>query len=155
MREMRRKDRELTREEGLEILDRGEFGTLATVDREGAPYAVPISYARDGNAIYMHVTSDGGQKVENIRANDRVCFNVVSMTELQPDRFGTKYLSATAFGRAVIVEDEEEKRHGLMCLLHKYSAEFLSAGRKYIDAAIDRVHLIRIDVETITAKGKK
>lgn len=35
---MRRKDREMSREFGLKVIDRAPFGVLGLVDKEGKPY---------------------------------------------------------------------------------------------------------------------
>ena len=43
-REVRRKDRALSREEAFEILALGEWGVLSTCDAEGWPYGVPINH---------------------------------------------------------------------------------------------------------------
>ena len=51
---MRRKDRELTEEEARAVLRRAEYGVLSLVTEDGAPYAVPMSYAAVGDAIYFH-----------------------------------------------------------------------------------------------------
>lgn len=45
---MRRKDREMSREFGLEVIDRAAYGVLSVVDSDGAPYALPLSIVRDG-----------------------------------------------------------------------------------------------------------
>lgn len=37
-------DREISVEGALEVLDEGEFITVATVDDDGMPYCVPLSY---------------------------------------------------------------------------------------------------------------
>ena len=41
MREMRRKDRQLTEEEAMDVVRKGEYGVLATVGDDGKPYSVP------------------------------------------------------------------------------------------------------------------
>ena len=43
-REMRRAKQELSRDETLEILERGSSGVLALSGDEGYPYAVPLRY---------------------------------------------------------------------------------------------------------------
>ncbi len=54
MRPMRRTDRLLSREEALQILQKGEYGILATAGSDGQPYAVPLSYVVIDNNIYYH-----------------------------------------------------------------------------------------------------
>ena len=74
MRKMRRQDRRLDDDGIKKILRIGEYGVLATVTAEGQPYSVPMSYAydEDSDAIYMHCTVDGGQKIDDILSEPRV-----------------------------------------------------------------------------------
>ena len=43
IREMRRKDREISEEEACQLLATGEYGVLSTVGSDGEPYGVPLS----------------------------------------------------------------------------------------------------------------
>ncbi|MBR1757605.1 MAG: pyridoxamine 5'-phosphate oxidase family protein [Lachnospiraceae bacterium] len=157
MREMRRQDRKLIDEETKRILAEGEYGILATVMENNVPYSVPISYAFDEgtNAIYMHCTVDGGQKIDNILANPRVCFTVVSGTEMLPQKFATRYYSANVFGEIEIVEETEAKKYGLYQLIKKYSPNYEEAGLKYIDAAVDKVFVLKLCIEEMSGKARK
>ena len=56
---MRRKDREMNAEFGLEVIDRAEFGVLSLVDPQGEVYSVPLSIARDGSQLYFHSARSG------------------------------------------------------------------------------------------------
>lgn len=40
--EMRRKDRKMDIEFAYSIIDKADFGTLATVTEDGVPYCIPI-----------------------------------------------------------------------------------------------------------------
>ena len=53
------------------------------------------------------------------------------------------------------MEDDEEKRQGLEALLRKYSPEFIESGLKYIEAAFKAVRVLRLDVASISGKGRK
>lgn len=54
MQEMRRKDRQGTREDAERILRKETFGVLSTAAMEGYPYGVPINYYyEDGLSISM------------------------------------------------------------------------------------------------------
>lgn len=152
---MRRSDRELAREEAVRILEAGEYGVLSTVSAAGVPYGIPLNYAYQNGRIFMHCSREGGRKLDNLRANPRAAFSVVGSTELMPEKFGTKYLSALCTGWVSILESEEEKREGIEAILRKYSPQHLDAGMKYIDAAMDRIYILRFQIEEITGKGRK
>lgn len=157
MREMRRQDRKLESGEILEVLKNGEYGILATVKDDGKPYSVPLSYAldEDSSVIYMHCSADGGQKIDNLRLHPEACFTVVSRTELMPDKFATKYWSANVFGTVTIIEDGPEKQKGIEAILRKYSPEYVDRGLKYIEGAIHKIYVLRLDISEATGKARK
>mgnify|MGYP005839003437 FL=1 len=157
MREMRRKDRQLTEEEAMDVVRKGEYGVLATVGEDGKPYSVPLSYVLDEEkrALYFHGTAAGGQRMDNILVNPSVCFTVVMDTEVLPAQFSTKYYSANVFGTAKVVEEEEEKKKALLLLVRKYAPDYEEQGRAYIERAIGSVAVVRLDIEQVTGKARK
>ena len=155
MKEMRRTDRLLGEEEAWEILNKGEYGILATVGADGQPYGVPLSYIVKGNGIYYHCTNAGGSKQDNISNNNKVSFTVVGKTQVLPDKFGTLYESAIAFGEAGLVEEEEERSVIFREFLKKYSAGFLAEGEKYIESAGPKANIVKITISSLTGKGRK
>ena len=56
---MRRKDRELSREDGLKIIDECEYAVISCVDDEGEIFSVPISPVRVGESIFIHGATAG------------------------------------------------------------------------------------------------
>ena len=157
MREMRRKDRLLDSADVVEILKNGEYGVLATVTEDGSPYSVPMSYAFDAEShvIYMHCSAEGGQKIDNIHFHPEVCFTIIRQTELMPEKFATRYWSANVFGSIAIIEDGPEKQKGIEAILRKYSPEYMERGLKYIEGAIRKIHVLRLDIREITGKARK
>lgn len=150
---MRRKDKEIRKEQSIEILEKCEYGVLSTVGENGYAYGVPLNYVYIDNKIYFHCAKSG-HKLDNINYNDRVSFCVVGETELLPDKFDTKYESVIVFGKAEEV-DEEEKYSALMEMLKKYSKDFLEKGKKYIENAGSQTRVIRIDIEHMTGKEER
>ena len=51
---MRRKDRELSAQEGLEIIDACEYGTISCITDEGEIFSVPISVVREEGSVFVH-----------------------------------------------------------------------------------------------------
>lgn len=152
--EMRKKDRQLTREEGIRLLETAEYGVLSTISEDGTPYGLPMSYAYTDGTIYMHGAKAEGHKILNIKNSSKASFTVVSNTEVLPGKFSTKYMSAIVFGKASLVNAEEERKKALIALLQKYSADFMEKGIQYMNSAIDKVYIIKVDVEDLTAKGR-
>lgn len=149
--EMRRKDREIGREEIEEILVKGEYGFLSTISGNGYPYVVPISFVYYNNSIYFHCATDG-HKLENIKNNNKVSFSVAVDTEVLPRKFTTKYQSIIAFGTAREIEGDL-KEEALFELIKKYSQQFLTEGKKYLDNAKDKTRVMKIEIEHITGKS--
>ena len=152
-REMRRKDRAMSEAEAISILETAQVGTLATVSEEHIPYLVPMSFVYTQGAIYLHCAVEG-KKLDNIRGNNNICFNVVEAIELLPAAFSTKYKSVTVFGKIAVVEAQEEKRQSLIAIVKKYSPDFYEAGLQYIDNAIEKTKVLKIEVSRINGKAK-
>ena len=152
---MRRKDRELTEEEAREVLRRGEYGVLSLVTADGTPYAVPMSYAAVGDTIYFHGTTEGGAKMACMAHDSRAVFTAVTDTQVLPDQFGTIYWSAIARGHVEELTEEAAKKAALEHLLVKYSADYMQAGRKFIDAYLHRTAALRFTIEELTGKARK
>jgi nitroimidazol reductase NimA-like FMN-containing flavoprotein (pyridoxamine 5'-phosphate oxidase superfamily) len=152
-REMRRRDRQTSTEAAMNILQRGEYGILATLGENNMPYAVPLSYAYVENCIYFHCAKVG-HKLDNIKDNPKVSFCVVGDTKIIPNQFSTAFESIIAFGTAEIIEDKEEKIKGLKALIEKYSPDFKMEGDAYINKDFNLTSVVRIHIEHITGKQR-
>lgn len=152
MREMRRSRQLLGEAETLEILDRGSHGVLALIGDGGYPYALPISYARDGGRLYMHCAK-AGHKLDALRAEPRASFCVVARDEVVPEEFTTRYRSAIAFGRIHELAGEEEILRALRLLCAKYCP---GIGAEAVEAAIAReragVNVLEFEIERLSGK---
>ena len=149
-RKMRRHKKELSKDQALELLEAGEYGTLATQGEDGYPYALPLNYACHDGAIYFHCAATG-HKLDNIANNPRVSFCVVPQAEILPKEFSTRFKSVVVFGQALKVEGEE-KEAGLLALIKRFSPDYMEAGKKYIQSAAAKTTVIKIQIEAITAK---
>ncbi len=152
-REMRKKNKEMNKDEITEVLLNGEFGILSTIDENGYPYGVPLNYAYKNGFIYFHCAKTG-HKTDNIMKNNRVSFCVTESSEILPEKFTTRYKSVILFGKAVEAEGEE-KKDGLLALIEKYSADFMEEGKKYIERAHDTARVLKIEIEHSTGKVSK
>ena len=106
MYKMRRKDRQLEDADTIDVLKRNQYGILSTVDKDGMPYGVPLTYIYDGGNIYFHSAVEG-HKLNNISFNKKVSFCVVGPTKILPEQFSTRYESAIAFGEVHELIGEE------------------------------------------------
>ena len=145
---MRRKDREMDRAFALEVLDKAEWMTLAMTGEDGTPYCVPVNAVREGDWLYLHSAPEGA-KLDLIRKDGRVAFSLAADVRIDREKSSTYYKSVCGTGRAVVVEDPEEKRLALDCLAERYAAR---CPRPAPDANVRRVAIIRIDILSLTGK---
>lgn len=153
MKNVRRKDREITLHEAIEILDIAEYGVLSTVSKDGQPYGVPLSYVYKAEAIYFHCAVTG-QKLDCIANNAKVAFCVVGGTNILPDKFGTEYESTVIFGVASEVHGTE-RYNALVWLLEKYCSDFLEEGLQYIALKDKITKVIKIEICHISGKARR
>jgi nitroimidazol reductase NimA-like FMN-containing flavoprotein (pyridoxamine 5'-phosphate oxidase superfamily) len=114
----------LTREEAIDFLAQETIGHLATFDASGYPYITPLNYVYYQGKIYFHCAKEG-RKLDNLAANNRVCFEVSRIDEKVfaplPCKCSTRYTSALVFGTAGIVEDTVRKMAILNALTETYA----------------------------------
>ncbi len=172
---MRRKDREMNRDFGLMVIDKARYATLAMVTEETKPYAIPVSPARVGDAVYIHSAREGA-KLDYLRSNPEVTMVFVGDVRV-PDpitpgeyqeykaenkigmfastKFTTEYESAILRGRVTFVEHEEETMKGLRAISEKFTPLNMDYFEEAARSGIHRVQVLRIDILELTAKRKK
>lgn len=173
MSEMRRKDREMDMNFAYSILDKAEFGSLATLNEDGSPYCIPVSTVRQEDKIYIHGASQS-TKIENIKRNPKICMSFVGDVKALPPspreefdkdrqdpaafgriaskKFATEYELAVVFGTAHIIEGREEKILGLKLLSEKYTPGNMPYFNAAIEDSLKKTCVLRIDIEKITGK---
>ena len=116
-------------EEAIEaLLKRAQVGSIATLDEDGTPYAVPVHFVYLDGAVYFHGLPKG-QKIDNLKARPQVCFSVWDMQgflmdpEGRPCDTNTKYESVAAKGEASVLTDLAEKQTVLEAIIAKYTPQ--------------------------------
>ncbi|MEG6501647.1 MULTISPECIES: pyridoxamine 5'-phosphate oxidase family protein [unclassified Desulfovibrio] len=154
-RDMRRKDRQISHEEALEILQNEEYGFLATVDKNNQPYVVPLSYVLIKNEIFFH-SAFSGQKIDNIANEEKVCFSVVGKTQPVYDKnFTTYFESVVVYGKARIIDAIDVKKDVLFELAKKYLPDCIDMAEGAIKGSISRTGIIALTIDHITGKAKR
>lgn len=152
-RTMRRKERLLPEKETLDLLTRAEYGVLSTVDEDGQPYGVPVSFANNNEMIYFH-SAQTGHKLDNIQNQKQVSFCVVGNTQVLPSQFSTCFESVVVFGEAFLVTNPEEKWKALSLLAKKYAPQFPTEGEAYIQKGIDHTAVVGIKIQHLSGKHR-
>ncbi len=151
---MRRADREVTDESELvSILERATVCRLGMC-ADGEPYVVPLNFAHVDGRLYFHSATEG-KKLDIIRRNKKVCFEVDVDTEVvpapSPCGWGMRYTSVIGSGAASIIEDPDEKRSALDAIMAHYGGH----GADYPEPMLRKVAIIRVDIERMTGKRSK
>jgi nitroimidazol reductase NimA-like FMN-containing flavoprotein (pyridoxamine 5'-phosphate oxidase superfamily) len=159
---VRRQDRAVQDDAWIrEFLQRAPYGVLATATGY-QPFLNANTFVYDdgAHAIYMH-TAREGRTPANIKANPHVCFMVSEMGRLLPAEkameFSCEYAGVIVFGRAELIQNEEEARRALQMLLDKYFPH-LRLGDHYRPASRDELDVtavFRIRIEQWSGKQKR
>lgn len=150
-RKMRRFKQLLTKEETVAIFERGQEGILAVQGDDGYPYAVPVNYIYKDGEIYFH-GGTAGHRYDALKRCDKVSFCVIDKNTVVPEKVTTYFRSAVAFGRAHILEGDEETANAARMLAYKYSADFPDAIEEEIRTSMGHLCCVRIDIEHMTGK---
>lgn len=151
----RMKTHQLTKEQICELMKKQHVGTLATVNDDGSPYVTPVHFVYADGKIYIHGLPVG-QKVENIINNGFVSFNTYNMDgyilddEGKPCDTNTAYQSVVAQGKAVMVDDKQEKTRILDLIIAKYTPQL--SGKTLPENMVNGTGVIAVEVTEITGK---
>ncbi|GAG09679.1 unnamed protein product [marine sediment metagenome] len=92
----------MTHDEMERLLEKCSCGRLG-LNFQNEPYVVPVTYKYDQGRIFFH-SAKQGKKVDFIKRNSRVCFEV---DELQGD---LGWATVICYGTATLREDIEAKK---------------------------------------------
>lgn len=146
----------------IEFLNQQETGRICSVDSNGYPQIIPMNFVFVEDAIYMH-SHTKGEKLENIKRNQKVGFEVDKSLEFLPSYFtdpadasqaDTLYISVVIKGKASIITDRNEKTLALNALMKKYQPEGGYEPIKPEMQVVDEVAIIRVAPISIRGKHK-
>ncbi len=152
---MTKREREVTEPEKiLEILDRCKVLHLGLVDGD-QPYIVPMNYGytmEDGRlTLYLHAATKG-YKLDLIRANPKVCFEMECDVQMFEGRvacqYGTTYKSLMGKGIAELIDDVEEKMEALSIFMKTQTGKDFEFNERMVSI----VSIIKIKVDEYSAK---
>lgn len=152
---IRRRNRLLSEDEAMMLLENGEYGVLSMASPEEGVYGIPINYVWDKQqSIYFHCAPEG-RKLRMLNECSRVSFCVVGRTHVISNQFSTEYESIVISGTVIRQLEEAEKRMALELLLDKYSPEDKEVGLKYMEKSFHRTHVLKLIIESVSGKCKK
>ncbi len=154
---MTRRERQITDvDEIIDILEKSKVVHVGMIDGD-EPYVVPMNYGytlENGKlTIFLH-GARRGRKIDIIKANPKVFFEMeCDITPFEGDvacKYGITYASIMGRGLATLVEDVEEKKAALSCLMKTQTGKDFA----FEDKMTSFVSIIRIDTLEFTAKKR-
>ena len=157
---MRRRDREVVDPTRIEEIIAESAVLRLGLNDDGEVYVVPVNFGAeiiDGRRVFYFHSARSGRKLDVIRRNPRVGFELDAGFELvegpTPCAFSARYRSVVGVAVATELADVAEKRRGLTAIMNQAA----DAGRdwNFDDAALDAVAVVRLDVERLSCKENR
>lgn len=96
-------------EQCWEIIQGVHHPVMGTADKQGIPYALPISTVAYDGKIYFHGVAGHGRKFENIKQNPYVSMVFIGEGHSDKPRLNINKESVVVFGKVRIIESDAEK----------------------------------------------
>ena len=151
-----------SKEKIIKFLNEQETGRICSIDKDGYPQIIPMNFVHTNDVIYMH-SHTKGEKIENIKRNNKVGFEVDKSLEFLPSYFtdpidasqaDTLYISVVIKGTSTLVSDINEKTLALNALMKKYQPEGGYENIRPDMRVIDEVAIIKVIPSSMRGKYK-
>lgn len=149
----RMKERELTRDEALFIIQHTTNAVVSTADKNGFPYGVPVTPVYLDGKVYFH-GSNLGRKGKNIEENPNISICWIGGQELAKGDFAVNYASAIVAGKAHLIKDREETKRILFKLVDRHIPHTDKEKEDYFKVYGPDVHVWEVDIEKISGKAR-
>ena len=146
----------------IKFLNEESTGRISSIDKQGFPQIIPMNFVFLNDLVYMH-SHIRGEKIENIKRNSKVGFEVDRNLEFLPSYFSdpenasladTLYISVVIKGEAQLVESNEEKVLALNGLMKKYQPEGQYKPMNKNMRVLDATAVIKIIPKEMNGKYK-
>ena len=153
-RDLARKNKRLTEDACLSLLQSERRGVLSVNGDDGYPYGMPMNhfYNPDDGCIYFHC-GRAGHRLDALRRDNRVSFCVMEQGEAIPGDWALAVRSVIVFGRAQEVTDHLEFDIALAALGKRYNphGDRMQLTKVIATESVGAA-VIRLDVEHMTGK---
>lgn len=151
-RELVRKNKQLSKEECIELLINETRGVLSVLGDDDYPYGMPMNHwynEEDGN-IYFHC-GNIGHRLEALQKHNKVSFCVFDKGYKEDGNWAYKVKSVIVFGKIDIIDDMDQ----IIDITTKLSYKFIQDD-EYIKGEIassgHRTLLLKLNVEHMCGK---
>jgi uncharacterized protein len=152
---VRRKDKEMSRNEIERFLAEAAVAHFATVGADGEPYVVPNLFVYVDGLVHLHTTLAGHFRT-NVEVRPRISFEAAEMGTVFP--YGefecdtsVSYASVVGFGTIRIDDDPAGKARFFDRLMAKYADPKWRRPKSFYPR-LDLVTVYAIEVERLTGK---
>ena len=145
---MRRKEKAISDPSGIDaVIEKAGVCRLGMVDGN-SPYVVPLCFGYQDGVLYFH-SALKGLKIDIIGSNPNVCVEFdVDAEPVDADKacdWSMKFKSVIGFGKAVLIDDPDEKRDALSIIMSHYSDQpFQFPENKLAATAVIKVKIDRM-----------
>ncbi len=157
---MTKRENEITEKKDIErILDTCKYLHLA-VSSEDVPYVVTLNYGyewdeTDGHLVLFLHTSRKAHLLEVIEKNTNCAFNMECNVKPffgpMPCRNGMAYESIMGSGKITVLENTDERIHGLVRIMKTQTGE---EENRFDERMVSIVSVLRVDVKEMRAKKR-
>ena len=149
---VRRKDREITDSGATRKILKSAKSVTIALCMNNEPYLVSLSHGYDDkhNCIYFHCAPEG-KKIKYMKANNRIWGQAV-VDYLVRGECEYTYTCVHFKGKVTLIDDLDEKRRGLECMIRQLSANPEEKIAKLKMEKIGKTAIGRIDIEYMTGK---
>ena len=147
---MRRKNRQLSNEECIDILTNEPRGVLALLGDYDYPYTVPMSHVFADGKIYFH-GAQTGHKNDAAKKYEKVSYCVVDRGVKAEDSWWYTFKSVVVFGKIRILTDRDEKIEKLTYLGDKFFPTHEETMDE-ISRLLDKTEVFEITIDHMTGK---
>jgi uncharacterized protein len=154
---MRRKEREITDKAELESIIRSCDVCRLAMANDNIPYIVTMNFGYAGGdnpCFYFHCAPEG-RKLEMMKLNDHVCFEMdtghILYKGIRGCDWGMNFSSIVGYGRISIIKDREERMTGLRLIMDQYGG---SGSYAFDENVFARTTILKLDISAMTGKKK-
>ena len=121
-RDLTRKNKELRREECIEILKSEKRGVLSVNGDDGYPYGMPMThfYNEDDGKVYFHC-GNTGHRLDALKRDGKVSFCVFDGGYRAVGEWALNIKSVIVFGMVKIIDDHDKIADITTRLSHKFT----------------------------------
>ncbi|ORX58311.1 hypothetical protein DM01DRAFT_1333963 [Hesseltinella vesiculosa] len=144
-----------------QVLDKGLMGHVGFClededgDPESTPVVIPMVYGRRGNTVYLHGYVSG-RLVKHLARGKKVCMEVTDLSALvlalTPFNHSVRYETAVVFGRAELVDDEEERAEAFKIITDHLLPGRMDQCRELTKIEKQTTKVVKFDIETASVK---